>query len=121
PSSVHLTDYPVADPAQVDPALEERMAAVRQLVALGRTVRTDRKVRVRQPLSHALVHVPGDAARLDDLLSLVADELNVREVVFAGSAEELAGWRAKPNYRVLGPRLGSGVREVADVLAGDDG
>jgi isoleucyl-tRNA synthetase len=121
PQSVHLTDYPVADPALMDPALEERMAAVRQLVALGRTVRTDRKVRVRQPLSHALVHVPGDPARLDDLLSLVADELNVKEVVFAGSAEELAGWRAKPNYRVLGPRLGSRVREIAEALADDDG
>jgi isoleucyl-tRNA synthetase len=121
PPSVHLTDYPEADMRLVDPALEERMAAVRQLVQLGRTVRTEKKMRVRQPLAHAVIHVPGDPGRLQDLLALVAEELNVKQVVFAESAEELAGWRAKPNYRVLGPRLGSRVRAVAEALAEDDG
>ncbi len=121
PDSVHLTDYPEADASLIDPELEEGMAAVRQLVQLGRTVRTEKKVRVRQPLSHAVIHVPGDRSRLEGLLPLVADELNVKQVVFAESAEELAGWRAKPNYRVLGPRLGSRVRAVAEALAADDG
>jgi isoleucyl-tRNA synthetase len=121
PASVHLTDYPAADPAAIDPDLDEAMATARALVSLGRTVRSDAKVKVRQPLSHALVHVPGSLEELTPLLPLVADELNVKHVTVAGSAEELAGWRAKPSFRVLGPRLGRRVQEVAAKLAEDDG
>jgi isoleucyl-tRNA synthetase len=119
--SVHLTDYPVSDDALVDPELEASMALARSLVSLGRMVRTEAKVRVRQPLSHAVVHVPGDPSSLDQVLPLVAEELNVKEVHFAGSADELARWRAKPNFRVLGPRLGRQVQEVAAALGSDDG
>src|SRR2546426_4654887 len=121
PISVHLTDFPAAREDLVDAGLDEAMEAARSLVSLGRTVRTDAKVRVRQPLPHAVVHVPGDPARLEPLLPLVAAELNVKEVLFAGSAEELAGWRAKPNYRVLGPKLGPRVKELASTLEADTG
>jgi isoleucyl-tRNA synthetase len=121
PESVHLTDFPVAHPELIDEQLENTMAIAREVVSLGRQVRTDAKVRVRQPLAHAAVHVAGDPRALEPLLSLVADELNVKGVRFAESAEELSGWRAKPNYRVLGPRLGQRVQDVAGTLAGDDG
>ncbi len=121
PASVHLTEFPRPDLSLLDPALDEAMATTRAIVSLGRTVRTDSKVRVRQPLGHAALHVAGDPDRLRPLLSLIADELNVMEVVFAESAESLSGWRAKPNFRALGPRLGSKVQEVAAALAADDG
>jgi isoleucyl-tRNA synthetase len=121
PDSVHLTDYPTPEPALIDRDLEEAMAVARTLVSLGRTVRSDAKVKVRQPLSHALIYVPGGLGALGPLLPLVASELNVKDVRLAGSAEELAGWRAKPNFRVLGPKLGPRVQEVGAVLAGDDG
>ena len=49
------------------------------------------------------------------------DELNVKQVSFAESIEELGRWRAKPNFKLLGPRLGAGVAEVGEALAGDDG
>jgi isoleucyl-tRNA synthetase len=51
----------------------------------------------------------------------MAEELNVRAVRFAESADELSGWRAKPNFRSLGPKLGPRVQEVAAALAADDG
>jgi isoleucyl-tRNA synthetase len=121
PASVHLTEFPRPDLSLLDPPLDEAMATTRAIVSLGRTVRTDSKVRVRQPLGHAALHVGGDPGRLRPLLSLIADELNVKEVVFAESAESLSGWRAKPNFRALGPRLGSKVQEVAAALAADDG
>jgi isoleucyl-tRNA synthetase len=121
PSSVHLTDFPEPDRALIDPALDRAMSLAREIVRLGRQVRTDTKVRVRQPLAHAAVHVPGDPSALADLLPLIADELNVKEVRFVESETELSGWRAKPNFRVLGPRLGPGVRAVADALERDDG
>jgi isoleucyl-tRNA synthetase len=121
PESVHLTDYPTAVPGLIDVALDEAMAVARQIVSLGRQVRTAAKVRVRQPLRRAIVHVPGESRRLEPLLSLVAEELNVKDVGFAESAEELSGWRAKPNFRQLGPKLGRQVQEVAAALERDDG
>ncbi len=119
--SVHMADWPEADGSLIDPALEDAMVVVRAAVSLGRTVRSDTKVRIRQPLAGAVLHVPGDRSRLEPLLDLMAEELNVRTVRFAESADELSGWRAKPNFRALGPKLGPRVQEVAKALAADDG
>jgi isoleucyl-tRNA synthetase len=121
PESVHLADYPEPDLLAVDPALDQAMAAARQIVSLGRTARTDTKTKVRQPLPRAVIHYAGDHAALRPLIDLITDELNVKAVEFAESAEQLAGWRARPNFRELGPRLGSAVKAVATALARDDG
>jgi isoleucyl-tRNA synthetase len=120
PDSVHLADYPTGTELPRDEELDRAMALARQVVELGRRVRTETKVRVRQPLLEAVVHVP-DREALEPLLDLVAEELNVKRVVFAGSAEAFGRWRAKPSYRVLGPRLGPAVKEVARALERDDG
>jgi isoleucyl-tRNA synthetase len=121
PSSVHLCDYPVPDGTAIDDALDEAMRTARTVVELGRRVRVETKTKVRQPLARAVVHFGGDRAEFEPLLPVVADELNVQRVVFAGSADELGRWRAKPNYRVLGPRLGPHVKDVAAALAADEG
>jgi len=113
--SVHLSDYP-SPAGRVDTGLDEGMDAARRIVELGRRVRTETKVRVRQPLLEAVVHYPGDSDALLPLLDLVADELNVKDVKFAESATGFGRWRAKPNFKVLGPRLGSRVGEVAAAL-----
>jgi isoleucyl-tRNA synthetase len=121
PESVHLSDYPEPDGSLFDEGLDEAMRAAREMVELGRRVRNDARVKVRQPLRRALVHYAGDQSDLEALLPLVAEELNVREIVFSESAQELAEWRARPNFKVLGPRLGAGVKELAAALAADDG
>ena len=121
PDSVHLADYPQPNLAAIDPGLDAAMQAVRDIVSLGRTVRTNTRTKVRQALARAVVHYAGDHAQLEPLLALAAEELNVKAIEFAESAEQLAGWRAKPNFRVLGPRLGPRVKDVAGVLERDDG
>jgi len=121
PASVHLSDYPDPEGGAVDPLLDEAMQGVRDIVELGRRVRTEAKVKVRQPLLEAVVYYPGNRDALRPLLGLVAEELNVKEVVFAESAERFGRWRAKPNFKALGPRLGGQVKEVAAALAHDDG
>ena len=121
PASVHLSDYPIADDSSVDETLNAAMAAARAIVELGRRVRVETKTRTRQPLAEAVVHYPGDHQALAAVLPLVADELNVKEVVFAESDASFGRWRAKPNYKVLGPRLGDLVKRVAAALAADDG
>jgi isoleucyl-tRNA synthetase len=97
------------------------MTAARAIVELGRRVRSQTKTKVRQPLAEAVVHYPGDHGRIQPLLGLVAEELNTKKVVFAESAEQLAGWKAKPNFKTLGPRLGPRVKELAAALAQDGG
>jgi isoleucyl-tRNA synthetase len=121
PDSVHLSDYPAADEGRIDPGLDEAMAAARQIVELGRRIRTETRIRVRQPLLEAAVHYAGDHVALARLFDLVAEELNVKKVVFAESAEQLGRWRAKPSFRSLGPRLGGRVQQLASELAKDDG
>jgi isoleucyl-tRNA synthetase len=119
--SVHLTDYPTADDGAVDSKLNEAMTAARAIVELGRRVRVETKTRTRQPLAEAVVHYAGDHHEITELLPLVADELNVKEIVFAESDASFGRWRAKPNYKVLGPKLGHRVKHVAAMLANDDG
>ena len=121
PASVHLADYPSADEAAIDDELDDAMQTARAIVGLGRTVRTETKTRVRQPLAEAVVHLPGSHGGLETLLEVVADELNVRRVVFAESTGSFGRWHAKPSFRSLGPILGPRVKEVAASLAEDDG
>ena len=121
PDSVHLSDYPEPDESLIDPAAEEAMEAARSIVELGRRVRVQTKTKTRQPLGRALVHHAGDHSALLPLLDLVADELNVKAIEFAESARDLGSWQARPDFRVLGPKLGPRVKEVAASLARDDG
>jgi isoleucyl-tRNA synthetase len=121
PESVHLSDYPEADRAVPDPDLERAMEVARRAASVGRTVRTDGRVRVRQPLARAAVHVPTDSGDLEPLANLIAEELNVKSVDLSDSAEIAGRWRARPSFRTLGPRLGGEVKEVALALQHDDG
>jgi isoleucyl-tRNA synthetase len=123
--SVHFEDYPEPIASAIDERLAEDMAAVRQIVSLGLSVRTAEKLKVRQPLSHADV-VFNDAdtrARVESYASLIADELNVHDVffMFPGHEQGAVSFKLKPNFRALGPRLGKRVQEVKQALEKADG
>jgi isoleucyl-tRNA synthetase len=68
-----------------------------------------------------VVQLPARTGNFEQLLDVVAEELNVKAVELAGSAEAFGRWHAKPDFTVLGPRLGSAVQAVAAALASDDG
>ena len=121
PDSVHLTDWPKPDDARVNDTLRHSMALVRQLVTLGRSARTDAKVRVRQPLARALVVMPStDVAHLERLEGLVSEELNVKEIEIVSGLADLVTYSVKPNFKALGPRFGARVKEVAAALSSAD-
>ena len=120
--SVHLANWPVPDTRDasqggpVDGELERAMAQARRLTSLGRAARSDAGVRVRQPLSRALVFLPPSAPPpLDDV---VKEELNVDEVVVAEELGEVLRFELVPNFKVLGPRLGPDVKHLRAALAG---
>ncbi|MFC1575056.1 isoleucine--tRNA ligase [Gemmatimonadota bacterium] len=114
--SVHLATFPSPDPAGTDLVLEEGMEAVRALVSLGRAAREEVQIRVRQPLGKMYAVTPLQGALEGELLSLLQDELNVKEVAFLGSAEGLVRLVAKPDYRVLGPRFQKKTEEAAGAI-----
>lgn len=127
PDSVHLTGWPVADKAAIDPALSAQMALVRRLVELGRATRAESGVKTRQPLSRALVAAHGFATLPEDLRAQIAEELNVSSLASlsdSASGREgggsLVDTTAKANFRALGKRFGKGVQAVAKAVAAAD-
>ena len=119
PASVHLCDFPAADGAARDPALEARMARIQTVVRLGRQLRTEHDLKVRQPL--ARLHV---ASSNPDVLreiaageALVADELNIKQVSYDTDEHALAHLQFKADFRRLGPRVGPAMKQVAAAVA----
>jgi isoleucyl-tRNA synthetase len=119
PDSVHLCDFPVSTGAGRDLDLESQMESVIAVVGMGRTLRTEYNLKVRQPLMgvHVVCRDARTLAQVEVLKDLVADELNVRNVWFSQDDAELASLSAKANFRHLGPRFGQNVKQVAGLLA----
>jgi isoleucyl-tRNA synthetase len=112
--SVHLAMWPRPDEDHRNLELEKQMALARRLASLGRSARAASGVKVRQPLHRAVVVLPpGSPAVLGEL---VADELNVDEVVVAGAMGEVLSFELVANFRRLGPRLGEVVKAVPAAL-----
>jgi isoleucyl-tRNA synthetase len=117
--SVHLCDFPSPGPREAE--LEFAMDTARAAVRLGLAARAQAKIKQRQPLRAAVVVADGrERAAIERLADVVADELNVKELRFVAAAAELGRYEIKPNYPVLGPRLGKAMPQVAAALAALD-
>ncbi len=118
PESVHLCDYPAATGAALDEALNRRMANTMKAVSLGRFLRTQAALKVRQPLQSAVLVSanPSIRADLEAMAGVVADELNVKAVQVQAAEEELVHLSARANFKVLGPRLGRRMRAAAQAV-----
>ena len=117
--SVHCSDWPT-NKGRHQPDLAAQMDAARRLVTLGRSARTDAKVKVRQPLARALVLHTGVDLNAD-IEQEIMTELNVKKLERLDSLSGLMGWQVLPNFRTLGPKLGPKVNEVKAALAAADG
>ena len=113
PESVHLCDFPTANAAARDLDLERRMADVQAVVELGRRLRADNDLKVRQPLS-VLKVAGGDVKGLE---SLIEDELNVKAVQFVADETELCDVSYKANFKTLGKKCGPKMKAVAAAIA----
>ncbi|MGQ9574667.1 MAG: class I tRNA ligase family protein [Thermoguttaceae bacterium] len=121
--SVHLCDYPAADPAAIDQSLCTQMALVREIVSLGRSARMAAKLKVRQPLSRVIVVLaePAHKQWLRSHTALIREELNVKRVEFAEQAERYISYTVLPDLKRLGPRLGRRLPALQEALAKADG
>jgi isoleucyl-tRNA synthetase len=115
--SVHTAPYTRSDVAPPDARLEREMAAVRTLARLGRAAREEAGIKVRQPIARLVCVVPReDAAGVQALSALLRSEMNVKEVLFAGSADDLVRITAKGNFRALGKRFGKATPSAAAAI-----
>jgi isoleucyl-tRNA synthetase len=122
PESVHLAGWPEVDQARIDRALSATITTVRELVSLGLQVRTQAKLKVRQPLSVAKVILadPQVADRLAPYREMIKDELNVLDVeTVTSGAEAYVAYRVKPNFRALGQKgMGKQAQDLKKQMTG---
>lgn len=118
PESVHLCDYPAIDLRRISLELEQQMEDLRESVALGHSLRKERKLKVRQPLP--CLYLIGSKERLEALepfKGLLMDELNVKHVVFYKEVPPFISMKVKPQFRALGKKVGSKLGQVQAMLA----
>ena len=114
--SVHLAAWPTVDEALIDEDLEEQMALVRRLVELGRAARAESGIKIRQPLSRALVAAERWADLDEQARQQIADELNALSLESLSDAGALVHVTVKPNFRTLGKRFGKRTPLVAAAI-----
>ena len=113
--SVHLADYPKFDKSMVQEKIEERMDLVRDLISLGRNAREEAKIKVRQPISEVIIDGKNKKT-ISDLVDLIKEELNVKDVKFEDNLEDYINFVIKPNFKEVGKVLGPKMKLFQDVL-----
>jgi isoleucyl-tRNA synthetase len=117
PISVHLADFPISDTSVIDKELSKSVALTRRLVELGRASRAQSGVKIRQPLSRALIAAPGWKLLSTELREQISDELNVESLDdLASAGADLVDISIKANFRSLGAKFGGDVQEISKAI-----
>jgi isoleucyl-tRNA synthetase len=116
--SVHLCDFPKANKELIDEDLEMEMYLIRQVVGMGRVLRSRYNIKNRQPLSTLTVVIRDDKKRalIENMSSLIKEELNIKTVKFDSNEKELVDISAKANFRTLGKVFGKRMRNASKII-----
>ena len=114
--SVHLAEFPVENTDLIDETVEERMDLVRDVCSLGRFAREEVNIKVRQPIN-SLILPKSDEMIIGDLLPVIEEELNVKNVMFKEDMTEYLEYIIKPNFKVLGKTLGPKIKELQELIS----
>ena len=118
-TSVHLTDFPIANTSFIDEALEQKMRKAQTIASLVLSLRQKEKIKVRQPLQKVMIPVL-DVAEREEILAisdLIKSEVNVKEVELIDEGSGVLVKQIKPDFKVLGPRFGRDMKQVATAIA----
>ena len=119
PESIHLCDYPKANEAWIDTALEADMEEVLDIVVLGRAARNAANIKTRQPIKTMFVKAKAELSNF--FVEIIEDELNLKEVVFKDDVSDLTSYTFKPQLRTVGPKYGKQLGGIQKYLAAVDG
>jgi len=114
PESVHLCDFPKFEEKFIDSDLEKNMDEVLKIVVLGRAARNSANIKNRQPVAKMFVKAPATLPKF--FVEIIEDELNVKSVEFRDDMEEFVKYIFKPNFRVLGKKVGKKMSAVKNIL-----
>ncbi len=121
PESIHLCDFPKANPDYVDKELEENMDAVLKTVVMGRACRNNANIKNRQPIAKMFVKAPFELSQF--YKEIIEDELNVKECLFTDDVREFTSYSFKPQLKTVGPKYGKllgGIKNTLSTLDGND-
>jgi len=119
--SIHHTLWPEVDQNAIDQKLINQMKLARETASQGLSARSNVGIKVRQPLAQVLVHVKEGRAELDEeLIEIVQDELNVKDLSFVQDAKSLLAYKVLPDNRALGPKYGADFPKVQEALSKQD-
>jgi isoleucyl-tRNA synthetase len=119
--SIHHTLWPKGDQKAIDQKLIDQMKLARETASQGLSARSNIGIKVRQPLGKVLVYVKEGRAELDqDLVDIVKDELNVKDLEFVQDPKSLLAYKILPDNQALGPKFGSDFPKVKAALAALD-
>ena len=113
--SVHLAQFPSYDEKLIREEIETRMDLVRDLISLGRNVREEEKIKVRQPISEVILDGKNKEI-LQGLEDLIKEELNVKEIVFEKDLTKYMNFKIKPNFKEAGKVLGNKMKDFVRFL-----
>ena len=113
--SVHLASYPIENEELIDEVIEEKMDLVRDICSLGRFAREEANIKVRQPIS-SLILPKSDEIIIGNLLPIIEEELNVKEIIFKEDMSSYLEYVVKPNFKVLGKKLGPEIKKLQEIL-----
>ena len=113
--SVHLSDFPVCEEKYINEEIETKMDLVRDLISLGRNVRDEENIKVRQPLKEIILDGKNEKV-LSDVINLIKEELNVKEVVFENDLSKYMNYEVKPNFKEAGKIFGNKMKDYVAFL-----
>ena len=118
--SVHLAQFPAADPSLADKELEETMSLAQRVSSMVLALRRKVNIKVRQPLTKILIPVldADTARRIEAVKGLIMSEVNVKEIELIENTTGLITKRIKPNFKTLGPKYGKQMKQIAALVAG---
>lgn len=118
-ASIHLTDFPSVDNSLINKDLEERMELAQDLSSLVLALRKKTDIKVRQPLQKILVPIlnPRQQAQIERVKDLILSETNVKELEYVSDTSGIVTKSIKPDFKVLGKKIGKHMKAVGDALA----
>jgi isoleucyl-tRNA synthetase len=121
-ASVHHTQYPEANSALIDQQLEQRMQLAQDVSSLGLSLRKKANIKVRQPLQKMMIPVlnPAMKEQLKMVEHLIKAEVNIKEIEYIKDTDGVISKKLKPNFKLLGARLGAKMKAAGQLIVSMD-
>jgi isoleucyl-tRNA synthetase len=117
--SIHFTDFPRANPSFINTELEDQINTARNLTSLALSLRKKEQIKVRQPLQKMIIPVKNqkERSKIEKIVNQLKMEINIKEVELLNDANALLVKDIRPNFKTLGPRYGSELKDIVKLIS----